>query len=204
MISPPNTSERTMKTVVGRATIRIQIPEIVLRNRVGALCAVVSVGKSRTDTPSRWTSIRRIAPLPLGTCRIGADQDIDVEARSRWGRIRKSQSLLTDEEVSLISLLRCGGTLDRPWLRDRKDRPDYTVFTGEWEVGRIYETRGGPDSLRWFWSMTVNGPMTRSDRVATLEEAKAQFQKSWDGRRGRSWRKLSDGAGLINAAPLRS
>ena len=26
-----------------------------------------------------------------------------------------------------------------------KDRPDYT---GEWEVGRIYQTRGGPDSLR--------------------------------------------------------
>ena len=24
-----------------------------------------------------------------------------------------------------------------------KDRPDYTVCTGEWEVGRIYETRGG-------------------------------------------------------------
>jgi hypothetical protein len=24
-----------------------------------------------------------------------------------------------------------------------KDRQDYTVFTGEWEVGRIYETRGG-------------------------------------------------------------
>ena len=23
-----------------------------------------------------------------------------------------------------------------------KDRPDYTVVTGEWEVGRIYETRG--------------------------------------------------------------
>ena len=36
---------------------------------------------------------------------------------------------------------------------------------------------GGPDSLRWFWSLTVNGPMTRSDRVATLEEAKAQFRK---------------------------
>jgi hypothetical protein len=46
-----------------------------------------------------------------------------------------------------------------------KDRPDYTVFTGEWEVGRIYQTRGGPDSLRWFWSLTVNGPMTRSDRA---------------------------------------
>jgi hypothetical protein len=71
-----------------------------------------------------------------------------------------------------------------------KDRPDYTVFTGEWEVGRIYETRGGPDSLRWFWSMTVNGPMTRSDRVATLEEAKAQFQKSWDERK--AWAKLEE------------
>src|SRR6476619_658520 len=54
-----------------------------------------------------------------------------------------------------------------------KDRADYTVFTGEWEVGRIYETRGGPDNLRWFWSMTVNGPMTRSNRVATLEDATA-------------------------------
>jgi hypothetical protein len=39
-----------------------------------------------------------------------------------------------------------------------KDRPD-TVFIGEWEIGRIYQTRGGPDSLRWFWSMNANGPM---------------------------------------------
>ena len=61
-----------------------------------------------------------------------------------------------------------------------KDRPDYTVYSGEWAVGRIYETRGGPDNLRWFWSMTIIGPMTRSDRVATLEEAKAQLRKSWD------------------------
>jgi len=71
-----------------------------------------------------------------------------------------------------------------------KDRPDYTVVTGEWEVGRIYETRGGPDNLRWFWSMTVNGPMTRADRVATLEEAKAQFQKSWDA--WKAWAKLEE------------
>jgi hypothetical protein len=33
---------------------------------------------------------------------------------------------------------------------------------------------------RWFWSLTVNGPMTRADRVATLEEAKTQLRKSWD------------------------
>ena len=30
-----------------------------------------------------------------------------------------------------------------------KDRPDYTVCCGEWDVGRIYQTRGGPESLRW-------------------------------------------------------
>ena len=34
-----------------------------------------------------------------------------------------------------------------------KDRPDCSVYSGEWEVGRIYQTRGGPDSLRWFWSL---------------------------------------------------
>jgi hypothetical protein len=44
-----------------------------------------------------------------------------------------------------------------------KDRPDYSVYCGGRDVGRIYETRGGPDNLRWFWSITVNGPMTRSD-----------------------------------------
>ena len=71
-----------------------------------------------------------------------------------------------------------------------KDRPDYTVFTGEWEIGRIYETRGGPDNLRGFWSMTVNGPMTRAGRVATLDEAKAQFQKSWDA--WKMWAKLQE------------
>ena len=191
MISPPNTSERTMKTVVGRATIRIQIPEIVLRNRVGAVSAVVSVGKSRTDTPSRWTSIRRIAPLPLGTCRIGADQDIDVEARSRWGRIRKSQSLLTDEEVSLISLLRCGGTLDRPWLRDRQGPS--RLHRPLWPMGccsHLPDPWRSRQSALVFWSMTVNGPMTRSDRVATLEEAKAQFQKIWDA--WKAWASLEE------------
>ena len=28
-----------------------------------------------------------------------------------------------------------------------KDRPDYTIYSGDWAVGRIYETRGGPDRL---------------------------------------------------------
>ena len=61
-----------------------------------------------------------------------------------------------------------------------KDRPGCSVYSGEWEVGRIYQTRGGPDSLRWFWSLTINGPTTRADCVATFDEAKAKFQKCWD------------------------
>ena len=61
-----------------------------------------------------------------------------------------------------------------------KDRPDYTVYCVEWGVGRIYQTRGGPDSLRWFWSMTQR-PDDASGSRGSLEEAnnKAQFQKSW-------------------------
>jgi hypothetical protein len=45
-------------------------------------------------------------------------------------------------------------------------------------------------AVRRFWSLSVNGPMTRSDRVATLEEAKAQFQKSWDA--WKAWAKLEE------------
>jgi hypothetical protein len=41
-----------------------------------------------------------------------------------------------------------------------------------------------------FWSLNVNPPMTRSGRVATLEEAKAQFQKSWDA--WKAWAKLEE------------
>ena len=29
-----------------------------------------------------------------------------------------------------------------------KEHPDYTVHCGGWDVGRIYQTRGGPDRLR--------------------------------------------------------
>ena len=69
------------------------------------------------------------------------------------------------------------GARDAPKLRPTglgsgidKDRADYTVYSAGWDVGRIYEPRDGPDSLRWFWSLTVNGPMTRSARVATRRQ----------------------------------
>jgi hypothetical protein len=59
--------------------------------------------------------------------------------------------------------------------------------------GRPHQTRGGPDSLRWFWSMPVTGPMTRSDRVATLGGPRRSFRRAGAlGRRGRSWKRWSD------------
>jgi hypothetical protein len=47
--------------------------------------------------------------------------------------------------------------------------------------------------------MTVNGPMTRSDRVAALEEAKAQFQKSWD--EWKAWLGLNEAPWRIAVRP---
>src|SRR3954451_10647303 len=71
-----------------------------------------------------------------------------------------------------------------------KDRPDYTVSTGEWEIGRIYQTRGGPDNLRWFWSLTVNGPMT--DRIGwrPCTRPRRSFRRvGVPGRGVRSWKR---------------
>ena len=52
----------------------------------------------------------------------------------------------------------------------------------------MYETRGGLDSLRWFWSMIVHGPMTRSNRVATLEEGAVSDELG----RVQAWAKLEE------------
>jgi hypothetical protein len=34
-----------------------------------------------------------------------------------------------------------------------KDSVDYSIFCGEWCIGRIYETRSGSEDLRWFWAL---------------------------------------------------
>ena len=62
-----------------------------------------------------------------------------------------------------------------------KDTVDYSVFCGEWCVVRIYETRTGPASLRWFWALyapSKPGTPRTDNRVATLDEAKAEFEAS--------------------------
>ena len=74
-----------------------------------------------------------------------------------------------------------------------EDRADYTVFCGEWNIGRIYDVRGGPEHLRWFWALHFS-PASRSlradNRAATLEAAKAEFEASW--RQWLAWVKLRE------------
>ena len=63
-----------------------------------------------------------------------------------------------------------------------KDDIDYSVFCGEWCIGRIYENRSGPEDMRWFWALhspSKPGTLRISNRVATLEVAKAEFEASW-------------------------
>jgi predicted RNase H-like HicB family nuclease len=62
-------------------------------------------------------------------------------------------------------------------------------------IGRIYERNGFPDAVRFFWSLhgvaLTRPPSVHTDGHApTLEEAKAQFQKSWDV--WKAWAKMEE------------
>ena len=78
-----------------------------------------------------------------------------------------------------------------------QDRADYTIYSGEWAMGRIYEQRGGPEHMRWFWSLygVVGKPpkVHTNDHAPTLDEAKAQFEAAW--RRWLAWANLHEGPG---------
>jgi hypothetical protein len=63
-------------------------------------------------------------------------------------------------------------------------RRDFTVYSGDWVIGRIYEQRGSPESVRWFWSLygVFGKPadMRTDGHAPTLDEAKAQFETAYD------------------------
>jgi hypothetical protein len=74
-----------------------------------------------------------------------------------------------------------------------KDTIDYGVFSGEWCIGRIYEQRTGPKELRWFWALHAPGgreTLRASNRVASLEVAKAEFETSW--KQWKAWAKMEE------------
>jgi hypothetical protein len=59
-----------------------------------------------------------------------------------------------------------------------KNEPDFVVYSGAWQIGRIYEEPGSPQRLRWYWSLhgILGKPLElRTDgRAPTLEAAKAE------------------------------
>ena len=63
----------------------------------------------------------------------------------------------------------------------------------KWNIGRIYEVRGGPEHLRWFWALHFPSKpenLRTDNRVATLEAAKAEFEACW--RQWLAWAKLGE------------
>ena len=62
-----------------------------------------------------------------------------------------------------------------------KDNVDYSV---NWS---------GPKELRWFWALHALGgreTLRASNRVATLEVAKAEFEASW--KQWKAWAKMEE------------
>ena len=67
-------------------------------------------------------------------------------------------------------------------------------FCGEWNIGRFYQIRGGPEHLRWFWALHFPSKpenLRTDNRVATLEAAKAEFEASWEA--WKAWAKMLGG-----------
>jgi hypothetical protein len=62
-----------------------------------------------------------------------------------------------------------------------QDRRDYIVFCGEWNIGRIYEVRGGPEHLRWFWALHFPSKpesLRTDNRVATLRQPSRSLRRA--------------------------
>ncbi len=74
-----------------------------------------------------------------------------------------------------------------------KDNVDYSVFYGEWCIGRIYKTRTGPESLRWFWALHFPGRpenLRTDNRAGSLEAAKEEFAECWP--KWKAWAELEE------------
>jgi hypothetical protein len=73
---------------------------------------------------------------------------------------------------------------DRAWPRRLQRRIDCSVFSGVWLIGRIYEGKGFPDAVRFFWSLhgvaLTRAPDIHTDgHTPSLEAAKAEFKSNW-------------------------
>ena len=67
-----------------------------------------------------------------------------------------------------------------------KDNVDYSVFCGEWCIGRIYETRTGPESLRWFWAL--HAPSKPENLRTETEWRRWKWRRRSSRRAGSKWK----------------
>ena len=61
-----------------------------------------------------------------------------------------------------------------------KDRPDYTMYCGEWAVGRIMKAAAKPADASWLWTLAYGQHEDRTPThgyEATREAAMAAFAK---------------------------
>ena len=58
-----------------------------------------------------------------------------------------------------------------------KDRADYSVFCGEWNIGRIYEVRGGPDHAS---KLGLEGIVSKRPRHRAVEGERPEPPQMWE------------------------
>lgn len=77
-----------------------------------------------------------------------------------------------------------------------EERKDYTIFSGQWAIGRIYQETGKPTEMTWYWAF--NGSVSRpsdtrvSGHAPTLEAAKGELATCWH--KWLAWAELSETA----------
>jgi hypothetical protein len=73
-------------------------------------------------------------------------------------------------------------------------RQDYTVYRGKWAIGRIYQERGMPAEMQWFWSfhgsVSSSYDMRTNGHAPTLEAAKGELATCWH--KWLAWAKLGE------------
>ena len=76
-----------------------------------------------------------------------------------------------------------------------QQQPDFAVFSGGWEIGRIFQEVDGLPEYKWSWAILMNGPIgKRYDCVASLEEAEEQLRGAWG--RWKTWAELEERSGV--------
>jgi len=63
------------------------------------------------------------------------------------------------------------------------DRKDYTIYSGKWAIGRIYQETGMPTEMTWYWSF--HGSVSRPSDIRSnghgpsREAAKGELAACW-------------------------